>query len=232
MQTDSDMKKIIVTVLLALSVLGTATAQNNQKKFAVGVGGGALLSFGENFFTYTENGKFGGLVSGQGNIWGSYNMNRNLGLRLSVGAGSNSGARNSREVSGHGFYPYRFTSINTFLDLMIDPRGRHSKLKVFAPALYVGVGYAYTFGVYNTNDAYHWQVITDPNHCFGFRAGFVANFSVSELIDLYIDLCAEAYTDNYNGLQPSQRDKEIREGYAGFPFDVRLPLSFGVKFKL
>lgn len=232
MQNIIDMRKVFLTLLLALAVLGTATAQNSQKKFAVGVGGGMLVSLGENSFTYLEFGHGGGLLSGQGNLWGSYSFNKTLGLRLSVGAGSNSGARNSREVSGHGFYPYRFTSINSFVDLLVDMRGRHSRVKVFTPTLYAGIGYGYTFGVYNTNDNYHWQVITDPNHAFGFRLGFMASFNINEWLGLFIDACAEAYTDNYNGLKPTEEDKAKREGYAGFPFDVRVPLSFGVRFNL
>lgn len=234
----SSMKRILVTVLFTLAVIGTAAGQNDRyfqnspKKFALGVGGGPLVSLGENFFTYPEFGNTWGLISGQGNLWASYSMNRNLALRLSVGAGSNSGARNSRESTGHGFYPYRFTSVNGFVDLMIDPRGRHTRLKVFTPTLYLGIGYAYSFGIHNTRDYYHWQAVSDPNQSFGFRLGFEACFNVNEWLGLYVDLCAEGYTDKYNGLEPSKEDKERREGYAGFPFDVRVPLSFGVKFRL
>ncbi len=224
------MKKIIASVLIALSVLGTAAAQESQKKFAVGLGGGPLVSLSESSFTYWEFGHIFGLVSGHGNIWASYNMNRRMALRLSVSAGGNSAALNSRESAGKGFYPYRFTSVNSFLDLMVDPRGRHSRVKVLVPSLYVGVGYGYTFGLHP--DYYHFQSPTDPNHTFGFRVGFEGCFNVTDWLGLYFDICAEAYTDKYNGLEPSQRDKEIREGYAGFPFDMRLPLSFGVKFRL
>ena len=49
MQNIIDMRKVFLTLLLALAVLGTATAQNSQKKFAVGVGGGMLVSLGEIF---------------------------------------------------------------------------------------------------------------------------------------------------------------------------------------
>lgn len=226
------MKKTIVAVLLFLAFVSAHAQVQNPKRFAVGVGGGPLMSLSENFFTYPENGKFGGLISGEGNIWATYQMSKMFAVRLSVGAGGNSGAKNSREKSGHGFYPYRFASVNTFADIMVDPRGRHSKLRVFTPAVYLGVGYACTLGFDDNNVPYHFQIAKGPNHCFGFRAGFVASFALSQLVELYVDAALEAYTDNYNGLRPTNADQSTREGYAGFPFDLRIPLNFGVRFNL
>lgn len=224
------MKKAIVAVLLFFVVTGAFAKDNKPKKFGVGLSGGPLISLSENFFTYPENGKFGGLISGETNIWVSYQFSRFFAVRLNLSAGGNSGAKNSREKTGHGFYPYRFASLNTFADIMVDPRGKHSKLRVFTPAVYLGIGYGYTFGFNDNNVPYHFQIVKGPNHCFAFRAGAIASFALNDLIELYVEGTIEAYTDNYNGLRPTNADQSIREGYAGFPFDLRIPLNVGLRF--
>ncbi len=228
------MKKIALILIASLSLFPfTGKAQS---RFTVGVGVGPQLSLSENAFSYVENKQAFGLLAPQVNIWGSYMFTNRLGLRLSIGGGDNASAKNTRESAGHGFYPYRFYSVNSFLDFLIDPRGKHSKLKSFIPQLYAGVGLGYTWGFrdikVNGEIPYHWQTPTNPNLVFGFRGGFISNIRLSELLDLVIDLGLEAYVDSYNGVRPTEEDQKAREGYAGFPFDLRVPLTVGVRFKL
>lgn len=224
------MKKALLTLLAGLVGMGLALAQD--RSLFVSVQGGGLLSLGENYFSYGENGALGGLFSAQGSAAVGYNLSDRYAVRMSVGYGGNSGAKNTRETAGHSFYPYRYSSVNAFVDLMVDPRGKHPVITSFEPKVYVGLGYGYTYGFHDTNDNYHWQKITDPNHAFGFRLGGAAFYSLSRSLSLFADLCVEAYTDNYNGLRPSDADKVAATGYPGFPFDLRPTFSAGLRISL
>lgn len=224
------MKKVLTLFVLALCLGPLAQAQSD-KGFTLALGGGGLVSLNENSFSYSEFGHPFGLLAPQGTFWASYNFNRNYGLRLSASFGDNSGARNTREAVGHGFYPYRFYSVNSFVDFMIDPRNRNSKTKWIVPNLYFGLGWGHSFGVHDA--VYHWQLLTDPNDCFGFRAGAMLGFPLGKAIDLYVDACIEAYTDKYNCLKPHDYEIEAaKPGYPGFPFDLRCPFSVGVRWRL
>ena len=75
-----------------------------------------------------------------------------------------------------------------------------------------------------------WQAVSDRNTAFGFRFGFIAQYNFSDRFGIYADLCGEAYTDNYNGLQPNEKDQQKVEGYAGFPLDLRGLVSLGCVF--
>lgn len=226
------MKKVLTVFVLALCLGPLAQAQSD-KGFTLALGGGGLVSLNENSFSYSEFGHPFGLLAPQGTFWVSYNFNRNFGLRLSASYGGNSSAKNTRETAGHSFYPYAFNSVNGFLDVMFDVRNKNSKTKWIVPNLYLGAGVGHSFGMHDTNDNYHWQHPTDPNTCFGMRAGIMLGFPLGKAIDLYVDGCVEAYTDAYNGLMPGPEEIEAaKPGYPGFPFDLRCPLSVGVRWRL
>ena len=73
--------------------------------------------------------------------------------------------------------------------------------------------------------------MSNENTAFGFRGGFIGLYNISNSFGIFADLCGEAYSGNFNGLQPSEADQAQVEGYAGFPLDLRGIVSLGVLFR-
>jgi hypothetical protein len=46
--------------------------------------------------------------------------------------------------------------------------------------------------------------VSNENTAFGFRGGFIGLYNISNSFGIFADLCGEAYSDNFNGLQPSE----------------------------
>lgn len=194
----------------------------------ISIQGGAAFNYYENSFLYSENGQIGKMFTPQGALSIGYDFSDDLGARLQVAYGNNAGACNNRETSSRGFYPYNFQSVNLFLDGMLNLAGQNGENASFRPKLYLGAGVAHTFAF--TDPGHPWQKLTEPNTVFGFRTGFLAEYCWRSGFGIFADLCAEAYTDSYNGLHPSESDQAKGPGYAGFPLDVRGVASFGIVF--
>lgn len=245
------MKKI--SLIFAVLLVGTAalSAQNafvgGHRAWTFALQGGPMYSLNENGFSYRENGHGGKLISLQGSASIGYEFTNALGFRVSVGYGDNRGAANTRETSAHGFYPYDFRSVNGFFDATLDLNGNYAIDRAFRPRLYAGIGFGHTFNftkptAYGTpksevgweadNPFHPWQDISIQNTVFGFRGGFIAEYDFSRNFGIFADLCGEAYGDQYNGLQPTERDQGDFSGYAGFPLDLRASLSFGIIFRI
>lgn len=228
------MKKI--TSIFAILLFGAVSlsAQNafvgGHRAWTFALQGGGLYSINENGFSYRENHRGGELFSLQGSAAIGYEFTESLGIRVSVGYGDNASACNTRQTSGGGFYPYRFKSINGFLDGTLDLNRNYGKAWAFHPILYAGVGFGHSFNF--TDPKHPWQTVTPKNTTFGFRAGFIAEYDFTDWFGLFVDLCGEAYRDNFNGLQPTKGDQSHYKGYAGFPLDLRAMASFGVIFRI
>ena len=222
------MRKLVVSLALMASgvmALRAQPAERPDRPFSLSLQGGPFLSVNENTFSYRENGKALDLITIQSSLTAGYDLSARFGLRLSASYGKNVSAANTRQTAAHGFYPYSFRSVNTFVDAIWNPSAKQSG---FHPRFYGGLGGAYTFGF--TDPGHPWQRISDRNVTFGFRVGVIGQYDLSPKISLYADLCSEAYTDWYNGLRPNEADQAAVEGYAGFPFDLRELLSFGIMF--
>ena len=220
-----------ITFLLAVLMMsaGMVSAQDYgrpDRPFNISLQGGMLFSMGENNFTYRDNGKVADLFGPQGGVAIGYDFTDRFGMRISASYGRNAGAANHYQTSARGFYPYQFRSVNVFADLLFNLTLERTG---FSPILYAGLGGARTF---NFTDSHHpWQKTTDPNTAFGFRGGFIAEYDFTPGFGIYVDLCGEAYLDNYNGLRPTSGDQsQVERGYAGFPFDMRALASLGLIF--
>lgn len=228
------MKKLASIFAALLFGVVALSAQNafvgGHRAWTFALQGGGLYSVNENRFTYPENGHGWDLVTLQGSATIGYEFTESLGIRASVGYGNNAGACNSRQTSGRGFYPYRFKSVNGFIDGTLDLSRNYSKPWDFHPILYAGIGVGHTFGF--TESKHPWQSVTKKNTTFGFRGGFIAEYDFTDWFGIYADLCGEAYRDDYNGLQPTKGDQDHYQGYAGFPFDLRAMASFGIIFRI
>lgn len=219
-----------VALLFGAVVLLAQAKHSHEGRFYAGFQQGPVLSINENHFSYRENGKALDLITYQAGIVAGYDLNDIFGLRFSASYAKNAGACNTRDTSANGFYPYTFSSVNVFADAILDMHGLADMLTVFRIKLYGGLGLGHSFHMTDPN--HPWQKITDPNTVFGFRFGGIAEYNVTDHIGLYADICGEAYTDEYNGLMPSEQDQATRfEGYGGFPLDLRGLVSLGVLYR-
>lgn len=242
------MKKLTSIFAALLFGVVALSAQNafvgGHRAWTFALQGGGLYSVNENRFTYHENNCGWKLVTPQGSVAVGYEFTEALGVRVSVGYGLNASACNSRQTAAHGFYPYRFRSVNAFVDGVLDLKGNYGWQSDFRPIFYLGIGLGHTYhftkpdGYGNPRDAswtepFHpWQSIKEKNNAFGFRGGFIAEYDFSEVFGIFGDFCLEAYRDNYNGLQPTKEDQTVYQGYAGFPLDLRPMISLGVIFRI
>lgn len=225
------MKKIITMALCLVSIaLGAQSKFDNRpdRPFFVSVQGGLLVSVNENAFSYVNSGRFADLITAQGSAQVGVYISDHFLTRISVGYGGNASAANTEDTAARGFYPYRFKSVNLFWDFGFDFLNRNTTSSIFLPRIYLGLGYAHTFGF--TDSGHPWQTIKGNNNAFGFRLGFMGEFQLSPVFSVILDLAGEAYGDWYNGLQPSASDQKLKDGYAGFPFDLRACASAGVLF--
>ncbi|MBQ6198608.1 MAG: outer membrane beta-barrel protein [Bacteroidales bacterium] len=228
------MKKTVLTGLILLFGGLTLVAQSGQYSheghFYAGIQQGPMLNIYENYFSYVENKKPLDLITFQAALVGGYDVNEMFGVRLTAGYAKNAAACNTHNTSAHGFYPYTFSSINVFADAILDLQGMSDRLTAFRIKLYGGLGLGHSF---NMTDSQHpWQAVQDPSTAFGFRLGGIAEYNIFENFAMYLDVCGEAYSDEYNGLLPSLKDQtDVYEGYGGFPFDLRGLISIGFIYR-
>lgn len=226
------MKKIICILLpLVLGSMG-AFAQSGAPELAgrtyFAIQGGPVFNLYENAFTYRDNGRFGDLFTSEVAALFGCDFNEVYGARVQLGYGSDAGAANVLQTAGGGFYPYTFRHLNLFGDATLNLAALANKGKAtyFRPKLYAGIGYAYTF--HFSDSGHPWQTIYNSNSSFGFRGGFIGEFTFPAGFGIYVDMGGEAYTDLYNGLQPTAQDQEGFVGYAGFPLDLRAKIDLGL----
>ena len=202
-------------------------------RFNVSLQGGAAFDYYENAFSYRDNSQLLKLITPQGALGIGFDFTESFGLRLQGAFGTDAGACNTKQTSAHGFYPYSFQHVNVFMDMMLNLAGLTGKCTAFRPKLYVGAGGAYTFGFQETGDHHPWQwdgAVTKKNMVFGFRGGLLMEYCFRSGFGILADFCGEAYTDKYNGLEPTEEDKKAAEGYPGFPFDIRGVASLGIVY--
>ncbi|MBR3440853.1 MAG: hypothetical protein IKH00_04245 [Bacteroidales bacterium] len=208
-------------------------ADSNRNKMYVSLQGGGLVSLNENYRIYGENGKNSDLLTGQGSAAFGYRFTPVSGVRVWAGYAGNRSACNTKETSGHRFYPYKFNSINAFVDYVMDFSGFSDSDWTVVPKLYAGIGLGNTSGFEKTpdnpapgNQFHPWQKVSEKNTAFGFRGGLILEFMVSQSFGILADFGGEFYTDGYNGLNPG---KEVSEsGDKNFPLDFRGVASLGV----
>ena len=232
------MRKSAVLILALLCSVLSLRAQGGYKTLVpyseyVSVQVGEMFSYGENAFTYIDNSAGSDLFHPVFAIAAGRGFGNVFEGRVSLSYGKNSGACNSLNTAARGFYPYTFRSLNLFGDVVlkgINQRFATNRFSVFFPKIYVGVGVGYSF---DFSDPRHpWQDVSENNFALGVRMGFIGEYDFSPHLGVYFDICAEGFTDLYNGLRPTEADQDLyEEGYAGFPMDVRGMVSFGVTYR-
>ena len=243
------MKKVLM-VFVALSLCAIATKAQDRPvfdhsgTFFIAAQGGASYSVNENYYTYRDAGKKAQLFQPGGGISVGYWFNPEWGVRLAGNYGHNRSALNLKDyerVSGGTaqFCPYEFKSITTFVDVLIDVKGIKGNIGRWRPIIFGGIGYGHSFDLGPCKDSpqpycdnhWQWAYITDPNNVVGIRFGGILEYTLPNGLGFFGELTGEAYTDRFNGLQPTEKNNQfVASGIAGFPFDCRAFANFGVSF--
>lgn len=202
-------------------------------RWNVAVQGGPMFSINENVHSYTGQGNTIDLFTAQGQIAVGYDFSKAFGVRFAVGFGKNISASNYKQTVldyPTQRFPYQFMSVNAFADAILNVNEWAELDSPFSSKFYGGVGFAETFSFKETGDHHPWQwdKISKTNTPIGFRFGYIGEYDFTNGLGVYIDLCGEAYMDNYNGIHPETEAHNKGEGYAGFPLDLRALASFGV----
>ena len=236
------MKKFITVcaaLLIGASALFAQSPYDHEGQWNISVTGGGLFTVGENYFSYNEHGRFWDQLNCQGAFSVGYDFSRYFGARLWAGYGKNVGAMNARQTligEGRGFFPYSFKSVNTFADAILSITGLAEEVSPLSVKFYggIGLGYSWDMTVSKRNMVYpqFHPLLTPTEHnvAFGFRLGSLIEYTFTEHFGLVADLNAEAYVDDFNGVNPSNNEIDQREGYAGFPLDLRAYAGFGVVY--
>ena len=221
-------------IFLVIALVTACITANAQKGWNIGVQGGGLISINENSFSYYDASKGVKNFTWNTGLSIGYDFEKFWGIRVMAQFGNNNSGLNIKETADHMFRPYHFKSIDVFADAMLNLRvitGNPDGF--FQPKAYFGIGYGYTDWFKNDFEGEHpWQSYTTKNHNFGLRIGFQFEFKVSPVVGLYLDICAEGFTDRYNGLFPSKEDKDAVKGYPGFPLDGKAKFAGGLLFHI
>ena len=247
---------IAILILGFTSVFGQNLGNVPERPLYFSLQGGPMYSRSDNSFVYEYFDHPFKLVTWQFSGAVGYDFTNAFGLRLNVGyTNNNPGAGNywntnygyvSTTVADDRYFPYTFKSVNGFIDATLNLKGLHHKSSSFAPKLYAGLGFGYTFGFKATDDNLYapqhngdfhpWQsreeFFSKRNFVPAFRLGFIAEYNFTDVVGVFADICGEAYGDLYNGLMPTNRLVDYLRGYAGFPFDLRGHVSLGLVFHL
>jgi len=229
----------IVALVAGAAMLSAQEPYDFTGRWNVSVQGGPMLSINENHFAYKEADALRDLFTWQGSAAVGYDILPELGVRLSVGFGENAGCGNKRQ-SNNMFFPYTFKSVNAFVDAILNVHGISEDYSAFTPKFYAGLGYGHTFDFQRSpknqndvSDAIHphpGKCPVENNNAFGFRFGFIGEYTFTNGIGIYVDICGEGYTDGYNGIKPTDEDQASTTGggAAGFPLDCRGLVSLGL----
>ena len=249
------MKKLFLSVIMiglcAVSVPAqeakeceAGARERDFKGFTVSAQGGMLFSKNENTWTYYDDGRsthtagqlkanrdklgYGlkDLFTPQGSITVGYDFSHAFAARLQAGYAKNASAGNHNEISAGGFYPYSFNTLSIFADAVLNISGlcAPQKQHLFETKVYAGLGCGIGLSAdtkYVPSDLYKVSL----GGAFGFRAGIIEEVYISKHIGAFLDLNLEAYTDRFNGVDPT--DSKYDDN---FPLDLRSVASLGLVY--
>lgn len=212
------MKRIVLTMVMGAFVLLSMaqTREDNRLGWNASVQGGMLWSINEN----THAASFGDLITAGAAIGVGYDFSHNFGVRAQLGYGRNVSGNNVKE-SNFPLELYKFNDVSLFGDAIFNLSHMCSReqRKNFAVELkgYIGLGCVFADD-YDDMKTPHYDVKDNGQTVFGMRAGFIADWHVTQALSLYGDLGLTGYTDGFNGVN------------VGTGADLRVNLMMGVAY--
>ena len=210
------MKKLVCTLLVCVMAMVAVAQEREENRLGwnIALQGGAHYSAFEN----TRHASFGDAVNGHVGLSVGYDFSHAIGARAELSYGRNISGTNT-EV-GRKLVLYHCNDVSLFADAIFNlshllSKDRRNNFMVEAKG-YVGLGLAMPNE--GTEPDVNYNYGEKPSTAAAVRVGVMGEWHLDPTWSLLVDGCVTGYGDKFNGVD------------AGRPLDVRLGLSFGVKY--
>ena len=210
------MKKLVCTLLVCVMAMVAVAQEREENRLGwnIALQGGAHYSAFEN----TKHASFGDAVNGHVGLSVGYDFSHAIGARAELGFGRNISGTNTE--LDRNLVLYHCNDVSLFADAifnlshLLSKDGRNNFM-VEAKG-YVGLGLAMPNE--GTAPDVNYNYGEKPSTAAAVRVGVMGEWHLDSNWSFLLDGCVTGYGDKFNGVD------------AGRPLDVRLGLSFGVKY--
>lgn len=210
------MKKLVCTLLVCVMAMVAVAQEREENRLGwnIALQGGAHYSAFEN----TKHASFGDAVNGHVGLSVGYDFSHAIGARAELSFGRNISGTNTE--LGRKLVLYHCEDVSLFADAIFNlshllSKDRRNNFMVEAKG-YVGLGLAMPNE--GTEPDVNYNYGEKPSTAAAVRVGVMGEWHLDPTWSLLVDGCVTGYGDKFNGVD------------AGRPLDVRLGLSFGVKY--
>ena len=210
------MKKLVCTLLVCVMAMVAVAQEREENRLGwnIALQGGAHYSAFEN----TKHASFGDAVNGHVGLSVGYDFSHAIGARAELSFGRNISGTNTE--LGRKLVLYHCEDVSLFADAIFNlshllSKDRRNNFMVEAKG-YVGLGLAMPNE--GTEPDVNYNYGEKPSTAAAVRVGVMGEWHLDPTWSLLVDGCVTGYGDKFNGKD------------AGRPLDVRLGLSFGVKY--
>ena len=211
------MKKLVCTWLMCVVALVAVAQEREENRLGwnIALQGGAHYSAFEN----TKHASFGDAVNGHVGLSVGYDFSHAIGARAELSYGRNISGTNTVE-SGRPLVLYHCNDVSLFADAIFNlshllSKDRRNNFMIEAKG-YVGLGLAMPSKGSDPKAGFYPTENTST--VAAVRMGVIGEWHLDPTWSFLVDGCVTGYGDKFNGKD------------AGRPLDVRLGLSFGVKY--
>ena len=210
------MKKLVCTLLVCVMAMVAVAQEREENRLGwnIALQGGAHYSAFEN----TRHASFGDAVNGHVGLSVGYDFSHAIGARAELSYGRNISGTNT-EV-GRKLVLYHCNDVSLFADAIFNlshllSKDRRNNFMIEAKG-YVGLGLAMPSD--GTDPKAGFYTTENTSTVAAVRMGVIGEWHLDPTWSFLLDGCVTGYGDKFNGVD------------AGRPLDVRLGLSFGVKY--
>ena len=210
------MKKLVCTLLVCVMAMVAVAQEREENRLGwnIALQGGAHYSAFEN----TRHASFGDAVNGHVGLSVGYDFSHAIGARAELSYGRNISGTNT-EV-GRKLVLYHCNDVSLFADAIFNlshllSKDRRNNFMIEAKG-YVGLGLAMPSD--GTDPKMGFYSTENTSTVAAVRVGAIGEWHLDSNWSFLVDGCVTGYGDKFNGKD------------AGRPLDVRLGLSFGVKY--
>ena len=211
------MKKLVCTLLVCVMAMVAVAQEREENRLGwnIALQGGAHYSAFEN----TRHASFGDAVNGHVGLSVGYDFSHAIGARAELSYGRNISGTNTVE-SGRPLVLYHCNDVSLFADAIFNLshllRKEHRNNFMIEAKGYVGLGLAMPSKGSDPKAGFYPTENTST--VAAVRMGVIGEWHLDPTWSFLLDGCVTGYGDKFNGKD------------AGRPLDVRLGLSFGVKY--
>ena len=210
------MKKLVCTLLVCVMAMVAVAQEREENRLGwnIALQGGAHYSAFEN----TRHASFGDAVNGHVGLSVGYDFSHAIGARAELSYGRNISGTNT-EV-GRKLVLYHCNDVSLFADAIFNlshllSKDRRNNFMIEAKG-YVGLGLAMPSD--GTDPKKGFYPTENTSTVAAVRVGAIGEWHLDSNWSFLLDGCVTGYGDKFNGVD------------AGRALDVRLGLSFGVKY--